>query len=335
MAEKYQRPERVELTWTDENVRHVRAALGAEVLALIYDPTISEILLRGEWCAIERFKTGFEVAPGLITAQNIARALTVLAPALNKELSLADPEIEITLRLTDDGPRIRFTGVYAGPAGLDSILTLRIARAVNTTWDEAVESGVISLQVSQALLAQLSLPIPTGILIAGPVGAGKTTMLRIIADKMMSLGRPEHFVIVEDAHELDFGKRPLVTNLLTTQFFTFYRAIRASKRHRPTRLIVGEFLGGEALDATKAGANGAGLLATIHGKTAAAAIRNLQGYMAEGAGNVPVNPEIITDAFKIVIVMARTLKGFKIREAAYIDSASPLQLTSLLQGSPA
>lgn len=314
----------MELTWNADSLKQLRSALGPDVLEYIEDKEsdVTDVFLRPRWCAVERLKIGFERTKQLLPPPQIAKVLALLAPALSKELSLADPEIQVTLRLSEDGPRVRFTGNYAGAAGLESILTIRIPRVMDLPWEEAVHTSVIPLKVSVPLAAHLSSPNPEGILIVGPVGSGKTTTLRTLIRFQVDRGMNHHYVLVEDEIELDFGDEPLFTNIETTQFFTFDRAIRSSKRHRPTRLVVGEALGAEALPAVKAGANGAGLMMTIHGKTIQAGVRTLQGYMAEGANGITPNPRLITDAVKIVLCMARTREGFTVREAGILKDVT-------------
>ncbi len=324
--------ERLEITWGERQIALLRDTL-EPVASFINDPDITDILLRPSWTSVERLSGGFEIVGGISPQRIIATTLKTLAGALGKELSIADPEIEITLRLDKGGPRLRFTGVYAGAGGCDSLLTIRIARVLKRSLDDCIASGVVPQQVVGPLTAELSLPSPRGILVAGPVGAGKTTLLRMLIQETMARAPyPQHFVIVEDEIELDFDE-PLVTNLETTRHFTFADAIRQSKRHRPTRLIVGETRGAEALDAVKAGANGAGLMMSVHGRTAAIAVRTVRSYMAEGAGGIEPDPALISDAISMILVMARVKGSFTIKEAVMLNSVDregAISCTSLL-----
>lgn len=311
---------RLEITWSDDSLALLRDALGIAVLEQYEDNEVTDIFLRPRWTAVETLSKGFVVLERLLEGKQIAAVLAILATAIGKELSLAKPGVEITMRLSENGPRVRFTGLYSGPGGIDSFLTMRVARVKDMSWEEVVRSAVVPQEVVGPLSAHLSHPRPIGILVAGPVGVGKTTFLRVLIKFIIENGALQHCVIVEDDLELDFEDTPLVTNIPTSEFFSFVDAVRQSKRHRPTRLVIGEVRGAEALPAVKAGAAGMGLLMSIHADTAAGAVRMLQGYMAEAKESTPPDPAVICDAVKIILVMARNNNKFFIREAVYLNS---------------
>ena len=247
----------------------------------------------------------------------IVAILYLLAPLVGIDLSLANPAVEITLPI---GPGIRFTGLYAGPAGRDSLLTLRVPRAKRVPILDVCGGDPSLVEFFQSFLGKRH----GGLLIAGGVGCGKTTTLRTISECLIeNYGVDEHVVVVEDNEEL-LLEGPQVTSLCSTRWYPYREVLRGALRQRPTRLIVGEVRGAEAFDAVKAGAAaGAGLYMTIHAPTAAAAVRTLLSRMREGSENGYVDPSIITDAIQYVLVMTRRRDKFSIRNFAHLERVDP------------
>jgi len=114
------------------------------------------------------------------------------------------------------------------------------------------------------------------ILLAGGTGAGKTSLLNVLAD---FIPEQERILIIEDTAELHIRKPHVVSTeaqLDTHKIaITFDDLLRSVLRHRPDRILVGEVRGKEArtlLDAMNTGHRGT--LATIHANSAEEALRN-------------------------------------------------------------
>jgi pilus assembly protein CpaF len=320
---------RADIVYDERTAEIILEALGPVVQKLIADRDVTEIFLRRTWAAVERLSCGFERYDDAIKATHIDTVLHTLAPLLGNDLSLANPAVEITLPI--DGQRIRFTGLYCGAAGIDSVLTLRVIRAKRVALKDLCNGDQ---QIIDVLMHILEDP-RRGLLIAGGVGVGKTTTLRSVCDELIATyGKDEHFVVVEDNEEL-LLEGPQVTSFCSTQWFGYRDLCRHALRQRPTRFIVGEIRGAEAFDAVNgAAAAGAGLGMTIHSPTAAGAVRMLLTRMRQGSENGYVDPTTITDAIHYVLVMARKHDKFTIRELAHlerVDSNGIPTLTGVLQ----
>jgi pilus assembly protein CpaF len=107
-------------------------------------------------------------------------------------------------------------------------------------------------------------------LISGGTGAGKTTLTNVIAGFIPDSDR---ILILEDVAELYIRKRHVIS--AEAQLDThksqigFSDLLKATLRHRPDRIIVGEIRGPEArvfLDALNTGHRGS--LSTIHANSA-------------------------------------------------------------------
>jgi pilus assembly protein CpaF len=138
----------------------------------------------------------------------------------------------------------------------------------------------------------LTKAVSTGqnILIAGGTGSGKTTLLNVLAD---AIPEDERILIIEDTAELHVRKPHIVSVESQTDTHrnqvTFDDLLKATLRHRPDRIIVGEVRGAEArtlLDAMNTGHRGT--LATIHANGAEDALHRLSQLAMRNSGGVPL-----------------------------------------------
>jgi Flp pilus assembly CpaF family ATPase len=124
------------------------------------------------------------------------------------------------------------------------------------------------------------------ILIAGGTGAGKTTMLRALADE---IDRDEVLVTVEDAFELglfDERRHPWVEELQAREAnaegagrVTQAELVRLGLRRSPDRVIVGEVRGDETVPMLLAMSQGNnGSLSTMHAEDVATVFERLGIY---------------------------------------------------------
>lgn len=126
------------------------------------------------------------------------------------------------------------------------------------------------------------------VLVAGATQAGKTTMLTALC---ASLPATERIVTVEETFELALPNPDVVgmqcrgPSLEGVGEVTLRRLVRESLRMRPTRIVVGEVRGDEALDLLVALNSGVPGLCTIHANSAADAIRKL-ATLCQLAGGV-------------------------------------------------
>lgn len=119
------------------------------------------------------------------------------------------------------------------------------------------------------------------IVIVGPVGSGKTSLLRTLAQ---NIGAAERVVVIEDTPELNLDRGHVSTFLTSSRSngdaeLSAADLIRFALRTRPDRLVVGEVRGQEAYAALQAWNSGHdGSFLTIHAQTAAAALDRLALY---------------------------------------------------------
>jgi type IV secretion system protein VirB11 len=100
------------------------------------------------------------------------------------------------------------------------------------------------------------------------------------------------------------------------------RLTRVTMRLRPDRIIVGEVRGAEALALLKAWNTGhPGGLTTVHANSAGAALMRLDLLIQEAG--VPAQPGLVAEAVDLVVFIARTAEGRRVREFAKVAGWDP------------
>jgi pilus assembly protein CpaF len=138
--------------------------------------------------------------------------------------------------------------------------------------EQLVELGTLTDAVAHFLDAAVQAGV--NILVSGPTGSGKTTMLNALG---ASIASPEERVItVEEVAELQLerqlpdcvGPQARAGNVEGVGEIRIRDLVRNALRMRPTRIVVGEVRGAEALDMLLAMNTGhEGSLTTIHGNS--------------------------------------------------------------------
>jgi len=138
--------------------------------------------------------------------------------------------------------------------------------------DQLVALGTLSASAAHFLDAAVQSGV--NILVSGPTGAGKTTMLNALGASIASL--EERIVTVEEVAELQLERQlpdcvalqARASNVEGVGEIRIRDLVRNALRMRPTRIVVGEVRGAEALDMLLAMNTGhEGSLTTVHGNT--------------------------------------------------------------------
>ena len=150
-----------------------------------------------------------------------------------------------------DGPAVTIRKFYDNPLTMDRLIAL----------------GAITHEAAEYLKELVAARY--NIFISGGTGSGKTTFLNALSDY---IPKDERIITIEDSAELKLmGVENIVrlearnANMEGKNAVTIRDMIRASLRMRPSRIIVGEVRGGEALDMLQAmGTGHDGSLSTGH-----------------------------------------------------------------------
>jgi len=184
-----------------------------------------------------------------------------------------------------------------------SPLDIRVA-TLPTPFGEALEMRILaqrgqflaleSLGFSSEILARIKEAIekPHGLILnTGPTGSGKTTTLYAILQQLNQPGRK--IISIEDPVEY---RIPGIdqSQILPEKGYTYAAALKASLRHDPDIIMVGEIRDPDtASTALQASLTGHLVLTTLHTNTAAAAIPRLM--------NMGIEPYLLAGAINLII----------------------------------
>src|SRR5690606_21464123 len=199
----------------------------------------------------------------------------------------ANPQLD--MRLPDGSRLSAVMGVCARPA-----VSIRRARLSRVHLDELVSYG----SVTEELAAFLSAAVRArkNVMIAGATNAGKTTLLRALANE---IDPEERLVTVERALELGLGEFPdLHPNVVAFEerlpntegqgAIVMAELVRRSLRMNPSRVIVGEVLGDEIVTMLNAMSQGNdGSLSTIHANSSAEVFNRICTYAIQSQERLP------------------------------------------------
>ncbi len=150
------------------------------------------------------------------------------------------------------------------------------------------------------------------IFISGGTNSGKTTFLNALSQYIPS---DERVITIEDSAELQIRNVPNLVSLETRNAnaegdgrISITDLIRASLRMSPSRIIVGEVRGAEALDMLNAMNTGHdGSLSTGHANSAQDMLRRLETMVLQGAElPLPAIRNMIESAIDIIVHLGRT-----------------------------
>ena len=277
---------------------------------LLVDPTVTEVMVNeGGRCIFVEREGGVEAVAGrTLESRNLTVAIKNIARACGDEISETQPLLDARL---EDGSRV--AAMFPPCAVTGPILTIRkFTRRYSL--DELIEVGTLT----PAVAAHLTDAIRThqNVLLSGGTGTGKTTLLNALAALIPARDR---IAVIEETAEIHLDK----PNLLRLEArraqaplgqeaplppVTIADLLRATLRHRPDRILVGEVRGAEAFDLLQALNTGhLGSLSTIHANSAEQALMRLAHCVLTANVGLPHHSirEAIALAIHLVVHLAR------------------------------
>ncbi|MCC7241568.1 MAG: CpaF family protein [Acidobacteria bacterium] len=271
---------------------------------LIEDPGVSEIMVNGSRRVfVEREGVVREADDIRLDERNLRVAVKNIARALGDEVSEEKPILDSRL---PDGSRV---AAVLPPCSLGgTTLTIRKFQTRFFTADELVRIGTMTPEVLASI--RQAIERNENILISGGTSTGKTTLLNALA---AFLPVDDRVVLIEDTAELQIDRPNLVRfearrEQVGLPAVTIRELLRATLRHRPDRIIVGEVRGGEAFDLLQALNTGhAGSLSTIHANSAEQALARLASCVVQSGVELPYQAVRyqIADAIDLVLHLVR------------------------------
>jgi pilus assembly protein CpaF len=289
---------------------------------LILDDSISEVMVNGADCVFIERRGFLERVTGISLGE---RALMVavknIARRLGDDISEAKPILDSRL---PDGSRV---AAVIPPCSLRGVtLTIRKFSARHFEIADLIAMGTLDQLLANRLedyvLARKN------ILISGGTGTGKTTFLNALG---RFIPRDERILLIEDTAEIRLPHANLVRfEARQAQNGISAVAIRdllkASLRHRPDRILLGEIRGGEAFDLLQLLNTGhSGTLSTIHASSAKQGLARFTSCVLQSGIGLPYRAikTNVGDSLHVVIQLERRPGRRFVSEVLEINAYDP------------
>jgi pilus assembly protein CpaF len=271
---------------------------------LILDDSISEVMVNGpDRIFIE--KSGFiEVVRGVCLGEkSLMVAVKNIARRLGDDISESKPILDSRL---PDGSRVAAVIPRCSVNGVT--LTIRKFNARHFGVEDLIQAGTLERSLANQL--ENYILARRNILIAGGTGSGKTTMLNVLGK---FIPPDERVLLIEDTSEIHLAQDNLVRfearqpqNGLPA--VTIRDLLKASLRHRPDRIILGEIRGGEAFDLLQLLNTGhSGSLSTVHATSARQGLARFTSCVLQSGVDLPYRAikTNVGDSVNVVVNLER------------------------------
>ncbi len=256
---------------------------GLDILEeLLADESVTEIMINGhENIFYERKGKLYLWEKQFSSEERLRDVIQKMAAEANRVVNEASPIADTRLL---DGSRVN---IVLPPASLDGpAVTIRKFSKVPFTMERLVETGALS-EEARAYLED-AVKRKKNIFISGGTGSGKTTFLNALSAYIPGT---ERVITIEDAAELQIQTIPNLVRLEVRKANTegcsavsVRDLIKTALRMRPSRIIVGEVRGAEALDMLQAMNTGhEGSLSTGHANSAEDMLSRLETMVLQGS----------------------------------------------------
>jgi len=289
---------------------------------LILDDSISEIMVNGpDQVFIE--KAGFlqQVKGVSLGEKSLMVAVKNIARRLGDDISESKPILDSRL---PDGSRV---AAVIPPCSLSGVtLTIRKFNTRHFEMQDLINAGMLDRPLANRLedyvLARKN------ILISGGTGTGKTTLLNILG---RFIPEDERILLIEDTAEIQMAQ-PNLVRFEARQAQNGIPAVaicdllKASLRHRPDRIILGEIRGGEAFDLLQLLNTGhSGTLSTIHANSSRQGLARFTSCVLQSGVDLPYRAikTNIADSLNVVIQIERRPGRRFISEVLEINGYEP------------
>jgi pilus assembly protein CpaF len=279
---------------------------------LLDDPDIENVDVNGCDNVFVSYADGREVVaePVADSDEELVELIQILGAysgLSSRPFDTANPQLD--LRLPDGSRLSAVMDVCRRPS-----VSIRRARLAKVFLSDLVGNGTLLPELASMLAAAVA--ARKNLMIAGSTNAGKTTLLRALANEIPPA---ERLVTVERALELGLDQFPeLHPNVVAFEErlpnaegaggISMAELVRRSLRMNPSRVIVGEVLGDEIVTMLNAMTQGNdGSLSTIHANSAQEVFNRIATYALQAQERLPVEAThmLIAGAIDFVVFIEK------------------------------
>ena len=288
---------------------------------LIDDPEITEIMVNGTTpIFVEKEGKISQLSVSFESEEKLNHVIQQIVSRCNRVINEASPIVDARLK---DGSRV--SAVLAPIALNGPILTIRRFPREAITMEQLVSMNSITQEAAEFLKKMVQAGY--NILVSGGTGSGKTTFLNVLSG---FIPETERVITIEDSAELQLQNLPNLVRLETRNAnvdgcreITIRDLIKASLRMRPSRLIVGEVRGKEAVDMLQSVNVGHYGMTTVHANSVRDVVSRLETMVLMGM-DLPLNAirKQIVSGFDLMIHLGRLREGSR----RVLEIAEPLSV---------
>jgi pilus assembly protein CpaF len=268
---------------------------------LMLDPEVTEIMINGPRQVFMERRGRMELAPFKFESdRQLNTLIEQMTRPSGRSVDAQAPYVDCRL---PDGSRVN---VIIPPLSLGGpAVTIRKFTQTIKEVKDLVDAGTLNEPMAELLGAAIRSRL--NIVFAGATGTGKTTTLSILSTQ---IPETERIITIEDTAELQL-RQPNVVRLECRRAsvegagaVTSEQLFRNSLRMRPTRIIVGEIRGAEAVEMIQAISSGHdGCLAVLHASSPTDAASRLAMMLLSRGLHLPlwaINRQI-ADAIDLIV----------------------------------